>query len=516
MKTERLMIAASALAVAAPACSAETVSKIIPQAPQRPNVILILADDMGIGDIRGLNPDSQIHTPNLDEMCAHGITFSDAHASSSLSTPSRYAIMTGRYNWRTTKKGGVLGNMDAPMIPADRSTIADMFKSCGYTTAAIGKWHLGQKWPFKNNKQTVDNIDFTKRIADGPTDRGFDYYYGTFSPQGAPHVYILNDRVEKQPDKVFEESGGGLYKIAAGVGHSDWSPETMQPHLADKAIEYLDSRKESQTPFFLYMALTAPHIPLFPSPEFKGKSTIGDYGDLVMMIDDIVGRINNKLKETGQYENTIVMFAADNGCAGYIHVPAMNKKGHYPSYIYRGYKSHGWEGGHRIPFILSWGNRYSNQVENSLVSLTDLYATFADMLGYNIGDREAEDSFSFWPAINGTEELARTDLIATSGGGYFTYRTPQYKLIFNAGNGTAEEYKISGQPDLQLYDLYDDPEEEENLASNSAYAGLIKEMAARLKGYIENGRTTPGPKQQNDGGNSWNQITDIMNGKYTK
>ena len=264
--------------------------------------------------------------------------------------------------------------------------------------AAIGKWHLGWDWTHKEGKaKTVDNIGFTKRVANGPTDRGFDYFYGLTSPSGPPYLYMVNDMAEKQPNTRFEESGGGLYKIKGGIGHSDWSADGMQPHLADKMLEYLDENKDSDKPFFLYMALTAPHIPLFPSKEFKGKSKIGDYGDLVMMIDDIVGRVNRKLKEIGKYDNTIVMFAADNGCAGYINMDRINRKGHYPSYIYRGYKSHGWEGGHRIPFILSWGDRYGHVTDNSLVSLTDLYATFADMLGYRIADDEAEDSFSFWP-----------------------------------------------------------------------------------------------------------------------
>ena len=262
------------------------------------------------------------------------------------------------------------------------------------------------------------------------------------------------------------------------------------------------------------MALTAPHIPLFPSKEFKGKSKIGDYGDLVMMIDDIVGRVNRKLKEIGKYDNTIVMFAADNGCAGYINMDRINRKGHYPSYIYRGYKSHGWEGGHRIPFILSWGDRYGHVTDNSLVSLTDLYATFADMLGYRIADDEAEDSFSFWPILDGSGNAARTDLIATSGAGYFTYRTPQYKLIFNAENGSGEEYRINGQPPLQFYDMVNDPEEKVNQINNPEYAGRIREMAARVKKYIEDGRSTPGAQAANDGGNSRKQITDIMSGLY--
>ena len=351
-------------------------------------------------------------------------------------------------------------------------------------------------------------------MANGPTDRGFDDFYGLTSPSGPPYLYMVNDMAEKQPNTRFEESGGGLYKIKGGIGHSDWSADGMQPHLADKMLEYLDENKDSDKPFFLYMALTAPHIPLFPSKEFKGKSKIGDYGDLVMMIDDIVGRVNRKLKEIGKYDNTIVMFAADNGCAGYINMDRINRKGHYPSYIYRGYKSHGWEGGHRIPFILSWGDRYGHVTDNSLVSLTDLYATFADMLGYRIADDEAEDSFSFWPILDGSGNAARTDLIATSGAGYFTYRTPQYKLIFNAGNGSGEEYRIDGQPPLQFYDMVNDPEEKVNQINNPEYAGRIREMAARMKKYIEDGRSTPGAKAANDGGNSWKQITDIMSGLY--
>lgn len=509
MKAEKILTT-SALVLTASVCG------FAQQASLRPNVILILADDMGIGDISGLNPDSQINTPNIDAMCAHGIVFTDAHASSSLSTPSRYSILTGRYNWRTPKKAGVLGATSEPMIASDRSTIANMFRSCGYATAVIGKWHLGQEWTYKNDKKDVNNIDFTQRIANGPTDRGFDYFYGIFSPTGAPHLYILNDRVEKQPNTIFKESGKGLYHIKGGVGHSDWSADSMQPHLADKAIEYIDSRKNAKQPFFLYMALTAPHIPLIPSSEFKGKSAIGDYGDMVMMVDDIVGRIHQKLKETGQYDNTIVLFAADNGCAGYIHVDALNRMGHYPSYIYRGYKSQGWEGGHRIPFILSWGNRYGCQIERSLVSLTDLYATFADMLDYSIGNNEAEDSFTFWPAIIGSGKPARTDLIATSGSGYFTYRTSRFKLIFNAGNGSGEEYRITGKPTLQLYDMQNDPEERQNLADNPEYADWIKEATLLVKKYIEDGRTTSGPASSNDGGNVWRQIADIMNGTYAK
>lgn len=237
--------------------------------------------------------------------------------------------------------------------------------------AAIGKWHLGWDWTHKEGKaKTVDNIGFTKRVANGPTDRGFDDFYGLTSPSGPPHLYMVNDMAEKQPNTRFEESGGGLYKIKGGIGHSDWSADGMQPHLADK------------------------------------------------------------------------------------------------------------------------------------------------MLGYRMADDEAEDSFSFWPILDGSGNSARTDLIATSGAGYFTYRTPQYKLIFNAGNGSGEEYRIDGQSPLQFYDMVNDPEEKVNQINNPEYAGRIREMAARVKKYIEDGRSTPGAKAANDGGNSWKQITDIMSGLY--
>ena len=407
--------------------------------PAKPNVIVIYTDDHGTLDM-GCFGAADLRTPHMDSLAASGVRFTQFYAAP-VSSASRASLLTGQF----TRRAGLTGNAGYTGLPLGKETLAERMRDNGYRTACIGKWHLGWDLTYKEGKaKTVDNIDFTKRVANGPTDRGFDYFYGLTSPSGPPYLYMVNDMAEKQPNTRFEESGGGLYKIKGGIGHSDWSADGMQPHLADKMLEYLDENKDSDKPFFLYMALTAPHIPLFPSKEFKGKSKIGDYGDLVMMIDDIVGRVNRKLKEIGKYDNTIVMFAADNGCAGYINMDRINRKGHYPSYIYRGYKSHGWEGGHRIPFILSWGDRYGHVTDNSLVSLTDLYATFADMLGYRIADDEAEDSFSFWPILDGSGNAARTDLIATSGAGYFTYRTPQYKLIFNAGNGSGEEYRIDG------------------------------------------------------------------------
>jgi len=320
--------------------------------------------------------------------------------------------------------------------------------------AAIGKWHLGWDWTHKEGKaKTVDNIGFTKRMANGPTDRGFDYFYGLTSPSGPPYLYMVNDMAEKQPNTRFEESGGGLYKIKGGIGHSDWSADGMQPHLADKMLEYLDENKDSDKPFFLYMALTAPHIPLFPSKEFKGKSKIGDYGDLVMMIDDIVGRVNRKLKEIGKYDNTIVMFAADNGCAGYINMDRINRKGHYPSYIYRGYKSHGWEGGHRIPFILSWGDRYGHVTDNSLVSLSICTP------------RSPTCSATGWPTTRPKQfqlladtrrlgQLRPTDLIATSGAGVFHLPdTARTSSIFTTGTVPVEEYRSYGRRPATSYYL---------------------------------------------------------------
>ena len=477
---------------------------------QKPNVVFILADDLGYGDISGLNPNSKIPTPNIDYLCTNGIVFTDAHATSALSTPSRYSIMTGRYPWRTTLKSGVIDGYASPMIAPGRKTIANLFSDNGYATACIGKWHLGWNWAMKKGA-----VDFTAPISNGPVDMGFDYFYGiSASPDMPPYVYVEDRNATQIPSKTID-ARPGVELMRAGEAAADYIPEELFPHLAAKTLNYIESRKGTGTPWFLYLPLTAPHTPILPSPEFKGKSPIGVYGDFVLMIDDLVGKITEKLRTNGQLDNTMIIFASDNGCASYIKIKDIESKGHYPSYVYRGYKTDIFEGGHRIPLIISWGSKYRNRKEYSLISLGDFYATFAQMFDHATGANEAEDSYSFRDILSSSGgHTARTDMVNHSGDGYFAMRTGQLKLIFTAGSG-GDSYPstpadMAGLPPLQLYDLNMDVGETYNIINYPQYRTDVETMTARIKQYVEEGRSTPGTPESNDTPNNWKQTDDFM------
>lgn len=376
---------------------------------QSPNVIFILADDLGYGDISAFNPESKIHTPNIDNLTHSGISFTDAHSSSALSTPSRYSIITGRYPWRTTMKSGVLNGFSPAMITPDRRTIAQMFSENGYSTACIGKWHLGWDWAYiQNSQRKQKDVDFSQPIKNGPTERGFDYFYGIPASLGtAPHVYIENNKVTALPNRTIGPQKG-IKLIRNGVAGADFEPQDCLPNIIRHSVDYIDKQRNSQKPFFLYLPITAPHTPVLPAEKYKGQTIIGDYGDFVVMIDDMVQQIVETLKKNNQLENTIIIFTSDNGCAPYIGVKEMEEKGHHPSYIYRGYKNDIYEGGHRIPLIVSWKGKYANEINGSLVSLADFYATFAQMMNYRLKDKEAEDSYSIWPILNKKGTSVRT------------------------------------------------------------------------------------------------------------
>ena len=482
------------------------------KAAEKPNVILVLADDLGYGDISGLNPDSKIFTPNIDRMCKNGIVFTDAHATSSLSTPSRYSILTGRYSWRTSLKEGVLNGYSGAMIAPDRGTMAKMFHEAGYATACIGKWHLG--WEWSRNETDADDVDFSKPIANGPTERGFDYFYGIpASLDIAPYIYVENNRVTALPDHTIAP-GKGLRLMHGGIAGADFDAEKCFPNIIERSIRYINGQKSADKPFFLYLPITAPHTPILPTAEFKGATKIGVYGDFVVMIDDMMGQLFKALKNNKMSDNTIVIFASDNGCAPYIEVKELERKGHFPSYIYRGYKSDIYEGGHRVPLIISWGSRYSKIVDGSLVSLSDLYATFARMTGYHLADNEAEDSYSLWPVLTREGKSDRRELISLSGNGILAIRTPELKLIFGAGSGgwsyprTAAD--MAGLPPMQLYNIAKDPSEKNNVIASPEYAGQVETMTALMRKCIEDGRSTPGVKQHNDTADNWTQTELFM------
>lgn len=462
-----------------------------------PNIVLILADDMGIGDISGFNEDSKIHTTHLDQMCANGIRFTDAHSNSAVSTPSRYGILTGRYAFRTTLKSWTPGGFSPALIDPDRKTMAGMLRDRGYTTACIGKWHLGWNWGKNQNEE----VDYSKPITEGPTTRGFDYFYGiSASLDMSPYVYVENDRVTALPNRELEKDQGGLLLQRKGPMGADFVTEDVLPNIRRRSIQHIENQKDADKPFFLYIPLTAPHTPILPTQEYRGKSGLSPYGDFVLMIDDMVGEIMETLKKTGQYDNTIVIFTTDNGCAPYADTREMERMGHHPSHIYRGYKADLFEGGHRVPLIISWGDKYNGQTESSLISLTDFYATFAEMTGYALPDNEGEDSYSMWPILTGQGKSARKDMVQHSGEGFFSLRSGQWKLLFCAGSGgwsfpTQNAPAISELPPVQLYDISADPAERTNLQAEKPE--LVEELTERMRKYLEEGRSTPGAKQHN-------------------
>ncbi len=476
----------------------------------KPNVILVLADDLGYGDISALNPQSKIETPNIDALSRGGITFTDAHATSSLSTPSRYSILTGRYSWRTTLKKGVGVGYSGPMITEGRATLASMFSESGYHTACIGKWHLGWNWAPKAGAKNEKDVDFSQPITAGVTERGgFDYFYGiAASLDMPPYVYVENDRATAVPDSISERMDG-LRLFRSGPIAPDFDPRECLENFFRRAMNYVDAQKESGQPFFLYLPLTAPHTPILPSKKYEGKTSIGPYGDFVVMIDDLLGELVARLKANGQWDNTILIFTSDNGCAPYINIPVLERQGHYPSYIYRGAKTDIYEGGHRMPLIVTWGNRYNQVIDTSLVSLSDLYATFAEMVDHKLRDNEAEDSYSFWRNLTRTGTTDRRDLISLSGFGYLALRVPDLKLIFWCGSGgqsyPTKPEDLVGLPDMQLYDMECDVRERINLIDDPKYRKTVEELTARMRSYVDNGRSTPGKPQKNDTDNHWEQ-----------
>ncbi len=484
---------------------------------QRPNIIFILADDLGYGDISSFNPESKISTPNIDRLARDGVRFTNAHAASALSTPSRYALLTGRYPWRTSLKQGGLDGDSPALIAPERETMAEMLSARGYRTACVGKWHLGMDWKRRETDGGKSELDFDSPIKNGPTERGFDYFFGIpASLDIAPYVYVENDRVTAPPDRtIAKQNKEPLLLMHGGPAGADFEPGECLPNLFRHAIEYVDGRKSGEEPFFLYLPLSAPHTPVLPAPEYRGKTGIGDYGDFVVMIDDLIGDLVEALERNGQLDDTMIVFTSDNGCAGYIHVGEMERKGHRPSYIYRGYKSDIYEGGHRVPLIVSWKGRLCGEERDDLVSLIDFYATFAQMTGHELRGDEAVDSYSFWPLIAGLGSGLRKDLICEAGEGYLSLlRSDGLKLIFYGGSGgwsrpTTRQLKEAEYPPMQLFDLSEDPAEKRNLISEPAFADEVVRMKSDAARYISEGRSTPGEPDRNDT-DIWRQARIIM------
>jgi arylsulfatase A len=482
----------------------------------RPNIVYVLADDLGYGDLSCLNPQSRIRTRHMDALAAQGRIFTDAHSASAVCTPTRYALLTGRYAWRTRLKSGVLWGYSPSLIPPSRMTVARLLKNHGYRTACIGKWHLGLDWrrrddriPQDNPEELGENVDLSAPISGGPLQLGFDYFFGIpASLDMAPYVYIENDRVTAMPDRITENLGGPDFWRKGPTG-PDFVHEEVLDVLARKAVQFIGEAKD---PFFLYLPLTAPHTPVLPTAPFKDKSGTTSYGDFVLQIDDLVGQVLKALKEKGIEEETMVIVTSDNGFAPVAGLEQLQGLGHRPSYHFRGYKSDIFEGGHRIPFIVRWPGRVpAGTTSSETIGLTDLMATCAALLGDTLPPEAGEDSVNMLPAILGDAHGSplREAAVHHSINGSFSIRKGKWKLILCPGSGgwghpRPGTDEVSNLPPLQLYDMDGDPGETQNLQAEEPE--IAEQLERLLTDDIKRGRSTPGPAQKNDTGNDWPQI----------
>jgi len=441
------------------------------------------------------------------------VRFTDAHTSSAVCTPTRYGILTGRYNWRSSLKSGVLNGYSKALIPDDRETVGDLMKDNGYTTAAIGKWHLG--WNWNNVDAGKENVDFSKKIENGPTVLGFDYYYGFCgSLDMPPYVWVENDQPTMVPTKVTQNKDKqGVWR--KGLTSDDFDHEQVLPHLTKKATDYIEQQAKQKDPFFLYFPLPAPHTPILPTKEFQGKSGLDNpYGDFVLMVDWVVGEVSKTLKEEGIEDNTIIIFTSDNGCSPKADFKQLATKDHQPNYIYRGAKADVYDGGHRVPYIVSWPKKVKASTSNQLLCTTDLYATLADILKTDYSDNTAEDSYSFVAALGLKSKAAlREDVVHHSINGSFAFRKGDWKVNFCPGSGGWSDPKpkskgIEELPQVQLYNIIEDPSEKKNLQDQ--HPEIVAEYKALLKDYVTEGRSTDGAAQKNDGPVVWQQIEFLM------
>jgi arylsulfatase A len=456
-------------------------------ANERPNIVYILADDLGWGDLACYNADSAIPMPNANRLATQGMRCTDMHSSSAVCSPSRYSILTGRYCWRTSLKSGVLNGYSPNLIEPNRLTVPAMLKNLGYYTAGVGKWHLG----LGNDAKT----DFTKPLHPCPTDHGFEYYFGIpASLDMDPYLYFENDHAVEQATAHTDGSNtprGVFWR--EGAKAPQFELDQTLPTLTSKVVNLIKERASHQEPFFLYFAMTAPHTPWLPAKEFRGKSKAGDYGDFVCEVDAMLGRVLAALEENGLAGNTLVVFTSDNGADWKLEDLA--RFAHRANADWRGEKADIWEAGHRIPFLVRWpGHIRPGSVSSELGCLSDFMATVAAITGVTLPDNAAEDSFNLLPAfMEKNSRPIRPDIIHHSIDGVFSLRRGNWKLEEGLGSGgfspPAKVEPAPGGPKGQLYDLAKDPAELNNLYQKRP--DIVDSLATLLQKYKEQGHTRP-------------------------
>lgn len=478
-------------------------------AADKPNIIFILADDQGFGDVSALNPESKIPTPNIDRIAKEGMIFEDGHTSSGVCTPTRYSVLTGRYHWRTRLQKSVLGGFSAPLISEGRLTTASLLRDSGYKTACIGKWHLGWSWPLKEGGYADDKGDFSGKFQDGwkvdyaaeikggPTDLGFDYFYGiSASLDMPPYVFVRN----KVPTEIATVEKAFHRKGPAGV---NFEAVDVLPNITKETVKFIGENAKSEKPFYIYFPLNAPHTPIVPDENWKGKSGVNQYGDFTMQVDWTVGEVLKALDDNGIVDETLIVFTTDNGCSPQANFAELEAAGHDHNYIYRGHKADLYEGGHRVPFVVRWpGKVKAGTRTKQLVGQIDFLATTAEIVGAEIPEDGGEDSVSFLPVLLGLDDAPiRESIVSQSIGGQFAIRDGDWKLCLCPGSGGWSAPRpgtldMSKFPAMQLFDLSKDPSEENNLIAE--HPDRVEKMKGMLKELIDNGRTTPGPVLKND------------------
>ncbi len=476
--------------------------------PQKPNIIYILADDLGYGDVRGLNPASKIPTPNMDLVFRQGVHFTDAHTNSAVCTPTRYGILTGRYAFRTRLKKGVTWGYSPALVEPGRETVASFLKRHAYQTACIGKWHLGLDWPRKNETKEIssiawnsdiprgfdDNVDYAKRVSGGPADHGFDYsLIIPASLDMSPYLYIRNGIVVEQPTAYTEGKqqgvdGRGVFwrpgKVSPGFDF-----DQVLPTFVDSATQFIADHANEEKPFFLYLPLPAPHTPWLPTDEYQGNSQADTYGDFVSMVDDMIGKVLTQVREAGIEENTLIIITSDNGSDW--RPSDKEQTGHQANYIFKGRKADIYEAGHRVPYLAMWkGVIPAGHSSSQVICTTDLLATAAGLLDKQISNDAGEDSYNLWPAY--TTEVSipiREATIHHSLNGAFAIRKGKWKYTASLGSGGFSNPKkiepTEGEPPGTLHDMELDPQEENNLYE--AHPEVVTELSQLLEQYKSQG-----------------------------
>lgn len=481
---------------------------------QKPNIVIILADDMGYGDMAVLERGGKIPTPNLDRLASEGLIFTDAHSAGSYCVPSRYGLLTGQYLWRTRLgSGGNIANFAGTIIEPGRITLAEMLRRQGYFTGLVGKWHQGIDWKLHDesargvirvhpNYQDFKNIDFDSPAIRGINDYGFDYSFATAgSAEMNPSTFIENNRVKVIPTLNSVEAKaqrGEWYGRDDNIIAEGYSMDGLLPTLSDKACEFIENASRTpDRPFFLYYALTTPHNPVVPNREFVGTSKAGAYGDFVVELDHHVGRFLRKLAELGLEKDTLVLFTSDNGpvdrTRGYQARWVRGDRsihGHRSNGPFSGWKAGLQEGGHRVPFVVRWpGKIKAGEVCYTTIVFNDVIPTFAEMLHARLDLNTAEDGRSFFPALTGEKRPGSFHQAIVHNGvdGRFALRMGTYKLTVNGPKTTAQVMDDSFPVSFVLYDLANDPQETTDVSAR--HPENVKAMHALLKKYVREGRS---------------------------